>query len=245
MALLRFASLLAFSLMVASASAVDFAKAIPANCEQVVLVTAPDWSGSTGTLRRYERADAHARWQAIGGPVEVLLGKHGLAWGLGLHSGPADGTPQKAEGDLRAPAGVFALGTAFGHAPREEMRWLRFPYLQLTAATEGVDDPVSRYYNRIVDRTQIAQPDWQSSEHMGSIPVYEFGLEVEHNPEHVARAGSCIFIHLWPNGKSGTAGCTALHRADLVELLRWIDSAKHPVLVQLPQKIAQEGLSGF
>jgi hypothetical protein len=36
-----------------------------------------------------------------------------------------------------------------------------------------------------------------------------------------------------------------LHRADLIELLRWLDAAKHPVLVQLPQKLARENLSGF
>lgn len=241
---MRLLSLLAFYLVVATASGVDFTKAIPANCGQAVLVNAPGWSSTTGTLRRYERADAHARWQMVGAPVEVLLGKHGLAWGLGLHTRATE-TPQKIEGDLRAPAGVFALGTAFGRASREEMRWLRFPYLKLTATTEAVDDPASRYYNRIVDRAQIARPDWQSSEHMGSISVYEFGIEVAHNPEHVAQAGSCIFIHLWPDGKSGTAGCTALHRADLMELLRWIDSKKRPVLVQLPQSFMHEGLDGL
>jgi D-alanyl-D-alanine dipeptidase len=239
---MRLLSLLAFCLTLATASGVDFTKAIPVNCGQVLLVTAPDWPSTTGTLRRYERADAHARWQTVGAPVEVSLGKRGLAWGQGLHAREANGAPQKVEGDLRAPAGVFALGTAFGRASREEMRWLRFPYLQLTTTTEAIDDAASRYYNRIVDRAQIAHPDWKSSEHMGNISVYELGIEVAHNPERIARAGSCIFIHLWPDGKSGTAGCTALHRADLVELLRWIDQAKHPVLVQLPQRFVHEGL---
>lgn len=242
---MRLLSLLAFCLTVATASAVDFTKAIPVNCGQVLLVTAADWSATTGTLRRYERADTHARWQSVGATAEVLLGKHGLAWGLGLHVHTADSSPQKAEGDLRAPAGVFALGTAFGRASRGDVRWLRFPYLQLTASTEAVDDPASRYYNRIVDRSQAAQVDWQSSERMADIPVYEWGIEVAHNPEHIARAGSAIFIHLWPNGRNGTAGCTALRREDLLELLHWIDSAKHPVLVQLPQKLARDGLSGF
>ncbi|HSI11784.1 MAG TPA: L,D-transpeptidase family protein [Chthoniobacter sp.] len=242
---MRLLSLLAFCIVAATASAVDLTGAIPANCGQVVLVTASDWSVTTGSLRRYERADAHARWQPVGAPVEVLLGKHGLAWGLGLHGRTTDSSPQKAEGDLRAPAGVFVLGTAFGRASREDMRWLRFPYLQLTATTEAVDDPASRYYNRIIDRAQVAQVDWKSSERMADIPVYELGIEVAHNPEHVARAGSAIFIHLWPNGKSGTAGCTALHRADLLELLHWIDAARHPVLVQLPQKVARDGLNGF
>lgn len=242
---MRLLFFLVFCLSIAPAWAVDFTPAIPVNCGQLVLVTAPDWSSTTGTLRRYERASAQVGWRTVGNPVEVLLGKHGLAWGLGLHARVPDDGPSKAEGDLRSPAGVFAFGAAFGRAPREEMRWLRVPYLPLTAATEGIDDPASRYYNRIVDRSQIVRPDWRSSEHMGEISVYELGLEVAQNPDHIARAGSCIFVHLWPRTKGGTAGCTALHRADLVELLHWIDAARHPVLVQLPQRLAHEGLSGF
>jgi len=242
---MRFVSLLAFCFAAGTASGVDLSEAIPANCGQVVLVTSPDWSSTTGTLQRYERAEARAPWHTAGGPVSVLLGKRGMAWGLGLHSRSAPETPQKVEGDLRTPVGVFTLGSAFGRSPREEMPWLRFPYRQLTAATEAIDDPASRYYNRIVERTQVTQPDWQSSEHMGHIPVYELGIEIAHNPDRIARAGSCLFIHLWPKERNGTSGCTALHRADLLELLRWLDSAKHPVLVQLPQKLAHERLSGF
>ncbi|MDR3401865.1 MAG: L,D-transpeptidase family protein [Chthoniobacter sp.] len=242
---MRFASLLAFCLAAATAYAVDLSPAIPANCRQVVLVTAHDWSASRGTLQRYERADAHTHWQTAGAPVEVLLGSRGLAWGLGLAAPvPGDG-PRKIEGDQRAPAGVFELGTAFGRATREEVRWLHLPYQQLSPTTEAIDDPKSHSYNRIVDHAQIAQPDWHSSEHMGRIPDYEWGLVVAHNPQHVPRAGSCIFIHLWMEGRDGTHGCTALHRADLMELLHWLDQAKHPVLVQLPEKVARESLVNF
>ena len=225
------------------ASAVDVSKAIPANCSQVVLVEARDWSASRGTLRRMERGDARARWQAVGKPVEVLLGRRGMAWGLGLHTSASAEAPRKAEGDLRAPAGVFALGTAFGRAAREEVPWLRMPYLRISRTTEAVDDPASRYYNRIVDRARITQVDWKSAEHMAEIPVYELGVVIAHNPERVPRAGSCIFLHLWLDERDGTAGCTALHRADLLELMRWLDPGKRPVLVQLPAKVAQDSLN--
>ncbi|MEI9895612.1 MAG: hypothetical protein WDN28_17410 [Chthoniobacter sp.] len=109
-------------------------------------------------MRRYERPAATARWQAVGSPVEVLLGRRGLAWGIGLHASVQDDAPHKSEGDERAPAGVFELGTAFGRAAREEVRGLRMPYQQLTATTEAVDDSASRYYDRIVERSQIGQP---------------------------------------------------------------------------------------
>jgi len=242
---MHFASFLAFCLTAATACAVDFSPAIPTNCRQVVFVTAPDWSSTRGTMQRYERADARAHWQAVGSPAEVLLGRRGLAWGLGLHASAPDDGPRKAEGDQRAPAGVFELGTVFGRPAREEVPWLRMPYRQLSPATEAIDDPKSRSYNRIVDRAQIARPDWHSSEHMWKIPDYELGLVIAHNPQRVPRAGSCIFIHLWMEDRTGTAGCTTLHRADLLELLRWLDPAKKPVLVQFPARIARENLGGF
>lgn len=243
---MRLSSLLAFYLAAASAWGVDFSNAIPANCRQVVLVESRDWSAPTGTLRRFERADSQARWQAAGTPVEVVLGRRGIAWGAGLHPSVPANEPHKQEGDLRAPAGVFAIGTAFGRARREELPWLRMPYQQLTATTEAIDDPASHHYNRIVDRAQIAKPDWKSSEHMGRIPEYELGAVVVHNPKHHPGAGSCIFIHLWmPRDQEGTFGCTALHRNDLVDLLHWLDAAKHPVLIQLPTVVGKEALSGF
>ncbi|EDY18032.1 conserved hypothetical protein [Chthoniobacter flavus Ellin428] len=243
---MRFTSLLAFCMAAASACGVDFTNAIPANCRQVVLVESRDWSAPAGTLRRFERTDAHKPWQAVGAPAEVVLGRHGMAWGAGLHSSAPVDAPRKQEGDLRGPAGVFAIGPVFGRARREEMPWLHMPYQQLTPTTEAIDDPASHYYNCIVDRARIAKPDWKSSEHMNAIPEYELGLMVAHNPQHLPGAGSCIFIHLWTaRDNAGTFGCTALHRHDLLELFHWLDAAKHPVLIQLPATIVRESLSGF
>jgi zinc D-Ala-D-Ala dipeptidase len=242
---MRFLSLLAFCCAAATACGVDLSKAIPSHCGQVVLVTARDWPASTGMLRRFERTEPRARWEEIGKPVEVLLGGRGLAWGVGLHAMVADDVPRKVEGDLRAPAGVFEFGSAFGFAARKEMPWLRMPYLRLSPTTEAVDDPASRDYGQIVDRARVGMVDWKSSEHMGRIPAYELGLVIAHNPQHVSGAGSCIFLHLWLDERDGTSGCTALHRADLMKLMRWLDPEKRPVLVQLPAKIARENFGGF
>jgi D-alanyl-D-alanine dipeptidase len=243
---MRFFFLLTLCLTAAvAAGAESLATAIPENCRQVVFVQTRGWSGSTGMLRRWERKDSHAPWSEVGAPVDALLGKHGLAWGIGLHPRtPRDG-PVKTEGDLRAPAGVFSLGQAFGRAVHEEIPWLRWPYRRLTPTTEAVDDPASRFYNRIVDRAEVAQPDWHSSEKMWEIAAYELGLVIVHNAPRTPRAGSCIFLHLWMEGSQGTAGCTALHRPDLVELFRWLDPGKEAVLVQLPETAARESFPGF
>ena len=84
------------------------------NARQLVVVTTADWNVDHGTLRRFERDGG--TWHAVGEPQPVLIGRSGSAWGIGLHPPPSDG-PVKREGDGRSPAGVFAIGEAFGYAP--------------------------------------------------------------------------------------------------------------------------------
>ena len=85
-----------------------------AGAGQLVLVTTADWDATTGTLRYYQREGT--RWRQVGGPFDITVGRTGTAWGIGLHAARNDG-PVKREGDGKAPAGVFAIGTAFGYAP--------------------------------------------------------------------------------------------------------------------------------
>ena len=90
------------------------------------------------------------------------------------------GTQSNREGDGRSPAGVFALGTAFGYASHA-LPGLKMPYLSLSPSIECVDDIASRHYNRIVDRSVVA-PDWNSSEHMRNTgKSYRWGIVIDHN----------------------------------------------------------------
>ncbi len=81
--------------------------------QQLVVVRVADWQANTGTLQRFERTGDH--WQAIAVPFAVSIGKNGSAWGMGLHP-PQNTGPQKIEGDGKAPAGIFSIGTGFGYA---------------------------------------------------------------------------------------------------------------------------------
>jgi D-alanyl-D-alanine dipeptidase len=209
--------------------------AIPPESRQLVLVTAAKWESPRGTLQRFERARSGAPWESIGEAHEALLGERGLAWGRGLHRIPQDGAQQKQEGDRRAPAGIFWLTSAFGQGPLTRFAITRFPYRQISPGTEAVDDSASRFYNRIVDRAQVRGMDWKSSERMAEIADYGLGVVVAHNPRNMPGAGSCIFIHQWRGDRAGTAGCTALREPHLLELVRWLEAPKHPVLVQLPR----------
>jgi L,D-peptidoglycan transpeptidase YkuD (ErfK/YbiS/YcfS/YnhG family) len=207
-----------------------------AETRQCLVVTSADWSAPTGALRAFERGAA-GNWSAVGESVPVVLGKKGLGWGIGFVRLPASDGPRKKEGDNKATAGVFRLGPAFGYASADHARWIRLPYLPLTKTTEGVDDPQSRYYNQLVDRSKIAQVDWRTSEKMlRADDLYKWGLFVAHNSSAKPGAGSCIFLHIWRNSSAATAGCTAMPERNLVKLLAWLDPAAHAILVQMPRK---------
>jgi D-alanyl-D-alanine dipeptidase len=176
-----------------------------------------------------------------------VVGKNGLGWGIGLTAtdGPkvrVASDPVKKEGDGRGPAGVFALGTAFGYAP-QPLQGLKMPYLNLVPSTECVDDIGSKYYNRVVDRSAVT-PDWNSSELMRNAgESYRWGIVVDHNGTVTkvnARpptpgGGSCIFLHIWRSSSEGTAGCTAMPQIEVETLLTWLDPSRKPLLVQLPE----------
>ncbi len=200
---------------------------------QLLIVTTQGWDEKHGELVLYERESDDSAWMAVQAPIPVVVGKNGLAWGIGLHSMNAE-VPYKKEGDGKSPAGIFSLGSAFSFAPGSEMRHLKMEYLPLHEFIEAVDDPLSRYYNCIVDRREVI-PDWQSSEKMREEPLYAIGLTVHHNfPNPKANAGSAIFLHIWRSENSGTAGCTAMSLENLNTILSWLDRSKHPLLVQLP-----------
>jgi D-alanyl-D-alanine dipeptidase len=207
-----------------------------ARSRQIVVVTTRGWDEVPGVLRRFERKGARGAWARVGPEVPVAVGRSGLGWGAGLVETSGAAGPQKREGDGRAPAGLFGLGTAFGFAPLREAAWLRLPYTPLTPSSECVDDSASSRYNLLVDRAAVAGVDWNSSERMRSVEGYRWGLVVRHNAAPpVAGRGSCIFLHVWAGPGKGTAGCTAMEEESLKELLRWLDQEKGPLLVQLTE----------
>jgi L,D-peptidoglycan transpeptidase YkuD (ErfK/YbiS/YcfS/YnhG family) len=208
-----------------------------AGSSQLVLVVAENWNANHARLRRFERSGPNGVWHPVGDDVPVSLGRNGLAWGRGLHGERLSAAPVKAEGDGRAPAGVFSLPRAF-IGPSESFRSsLKFPVHQVTPQTVCVDTVASKYYNQMFEENTVTK-DWNSEERMlRPDGLYRYGLFVDHNaPNTQPGAGSCIFMHLWRGPSSPTAGCTAMAEPGLLVILGWLDAMKRPVLVQLPHE---------
>ena len=219
----------------ASAPATGPAPATPLrDARQLVVVVTPGWDVTSGTLRRFERDDASGPWRAAVAPIPVVIGRTGLAWGDETHATSMQ-QPIKHEGDGRSPAGAFPLDTAFGFAPRADVSWMRLPYAALQPGSDCVDDEASAYYNTVVDKALVPRIDWSSAEHMRQISQYRLGVIVGYNATPPKRGrGSCIFLHIWSGPASTTAGCTAMEAGALEGLMRWLDRAQRPMLVQLP-----------
>ena len=202
---------------------------------QMVLVTTPGWDSNQGMLRSFERtADG---WRQVGVAAPVMIGRAGAAWGLGLH--PAQPGPQKREGDGRAPAGVFTIGSAFGYAASAATA---LPYAAMDAGDYCIDVNDSPLYNRIVDAKAVGAKAIEGSTepmrrdlHADGDQRYRLGFVIEHNIEARPGGGSCIFAHLWKSPTDATAGCTAMDPATMDRLLAWLQPSQQPVLVLLPE----------
>lgn len=208
-----------------------------ADAEQLIVVVTGDWDAREGELRRYERANGDAAWRERGEAASVMVGRAGSAWGIGLHPAQPAG-PQKREGDGRAPAGVFALGTAFGYADSVATA---LPYDAMSGSDYCIDVPASPLYNRIVDARDVGEDAVAGSTepmrrdlHADGDPRYRLGFVIEHNAQAQPGAGSCIFAHLWKAPGEPTAGCTAMADAVMEGMLGWLDPRRKPVFVLLP-----------
>lgn len=201
---------------------------VPSDTNQLVLVVTDEWNAPVGRMATFTRKGDE--WMSAGKSVPVSVGRSGLAWGLGLHT-KVGNDRNKQEGDGCAPAGAFRMTHIFGFDKKLKTKD-GLPWVDLDEQ-ECVDDHRSLHYNQIVDPADVER-DWKSSETM-KIPIYRLGLVVAHNPERVAKAGSCIFIHRWGEVNEPTSGCTALDSRKLNALCEWLRRDDKPVLVQLPR----------
>ena len=217
--------------------------------KQLLVVSSDGFTNNKATLQAYEKIEN--RWDKVFEPVKVNLGRNGLAWGEGLvkFSHPTD-EPLKYEGDGKSPAGLFTLDLFFGYEKED----FQFPYLQVDDNTLCIDDTGAQEYNRIIQEKEHHR--FKSFEFMKRQDrLYHLGIVVGHNKERLARRGSCIFIHIEKYAQEvqeadlssarsetlPTAGCTSMHEDRLLEIMRWLDKDKNPLLLQLPDQYLHEG----
>ncbi|HEY2798977.1 MAG TPA: L,D-transpeptidase family protein [Chthoniobacterales bacterium] len=231
-------SILVLALLLLTSSA--RAAGLPNDCEQLILAVAPDWDSSQGSLQRFERSDGGS-WKRVGEAVPVLFGKKGLAWGRGLAGQNQEGL-HKHEHDGRAPAGIFRIGKIYTYDPALPTG-ADFPFHQVTKADAWIDDPSRPDYNRFVTIADPAHPPpWFAKEKMRHHDfAYRWLVEIRHNSDPpVPNDGSAIFFHIRRGVTRPTAGCTTMAERDLVQLITWLRTDRHPCYALFPRQVYAE-----
>ena len=205
------------------------------NTQQLVVVISDDWDATTASLQKF--AWHNSQWQEVDEVFPVNIGRTGLAWGLGLH--PQQTGYYKKEGDGKATAGIFDLTATFGYLPTATTD---MPYQPMSASHYCMDVNASPLYNQIVDESEVGKEAVTGSTepmrrdiHKEGQSIYKKGIVLNHNPENISGAGSCIFLHLWFGPDVATAGCTSMQEPEMDKLLAWLDPDKHPRYIALPK----------
>jgi L,D-peptidoglycan transpeptidase YkuD (ErfK/YbiS/YcfS/YnhG family) len=145
---------------------------------------------------------------------------------------------RRVQGSGTTPAGVFPLRGAFGLAPDPGSL---LPYTHVVAPDIWwVTDPISPYYNtlRAEDKGgfSLAESGNRASIRIAAHPMrYEYALVIDFNrPKPVRNRGAGIFVQV--STGTATAGSVSIDREALLELLRWLDPAQHPVVAIAPER---------
>jgi cell wall-associated NlpC family hydrolase/L,D-peptidoglycan transpeptidase YkuD (ErfK/YbiS/YcfS/YnhG family) len=198
--------------------------AIPSSANQLIVVSSPtdDPPGYLATLRVYQRAGPASPWRLVFGPWEAETGSGRL-----LSAGA------RREGDHATPIGVFGVaGTMYGNQPNPG--GLHYDYHRLACGDWWDEDPYSPQYNRFVhvpcgvtpEFAPWSEPLWTETVAYPYFAVVQFNMNPTRGGANAL--GSGIFLHSWVGG--ATEGCVALRESQLLEVLRWLRPAKHPVI---------------
>ena len=215
-----------------TASATSVPDSRVGDARQVIVVEAPRWSATEGTLTAFERADGD--WRVVQPTVRAQLGYGGLVRG-----------DRRRQGTGTVPTGVYEILSGFGREPDPgtDLDYIQvdrndaWTYNPRVPSTYNVFQDVDRswksyggYVEELWDMGMqydyVAILDYNLPE--GPIRTGANGVRRSTNPPDTSRGGG-IFLHV-DNGNK-TAGCIAVSKPVMRDLMRWLDPAKDPMIV--------------
>jgi L,D-peptidoglycan transpeptidase YkuD (ErfK/YbiS/YcfS/YnhG family) len=123
----------------------------------------------------------------------------------------------KREGDGATPRGRFRLKRLWWRADRMPRPATLLQSRRIEAGDAWCEDPADRRYNRPM---QI--PPGEAGDRLRrDDQLYDMIIEIDHNARpRIAHRGSAVFIHVSRPGLAPTAGCVAMPRPRLRQLLK-------------------------
>lgn len=195
---------------------------IPSSAQQLIVVSSATYRppGYLARFQTFQRARPSTPWKP------VFAG-----WRAEIGSG--DLVDARHFGDYATPTGVFGIGARmYGNQP--DPGGLHYAYHRLVCGDWWDEDPYSPEYNDFVHVPCETRPSFASSSEAlwteSRAYPYLAVLQTNNDPTiggpHAPGAG--IFLHHWMNAP--TEGCVALPETNLLDVLRWLDPARHPVI---------------
>jgi L,D-peptidoglycan transpeptidase YkuD (ErfK/YbiS/YcfS/YnhG family) len=220
---------------IAAAAAIVFAAPAPAQAARLVIPRSahelivvsgptayPPSPQDLAMLRAYVRRRSGLPWRVVYGP-----------WPAETGSGHLIAAAERREGDRATPTGVFTVGaTMYGNDP--DPGGLHYRYHRLVCGDWWDEDPNSAAYNRFVHIpcgvtpgfAPVSEPLWTETRAYPHFAVINFNIgPTRRGPD---APGSGIFLHGWLDAP--TEGCVALPESRLLDILRWLRPAQHPVV---------------
>jgi L,D-peptidoglycan transpeptidase YkuD (ErfK/YbiS/YcfS/YnhG family) len=138
-----------------------------------------------------------------------------LVWPVALGRGGI--RANKREGDGATPRGTFHPVRLWFRADRSARCAPLLPMRRITASDAWCEDPADRHYNQPIRLAVGRSGDrLRRDDHL-----YDLIVEIDHNTRpRVAGRGSAVFLHLARPGLAPTAGCVAMPKQRLRQLLK-------------------------
>jgi L,D-peptidoglycan transpeptidase YkuD (ErfK/YbiS/YcfS/YnhG family) len=134
---------------------------------------------------------------------KCALGKNGI-------------TKNKREGDKKTPAGIFSIGKIFYRKDKIENLKTKRKKVIIKKNMAWCDDPENKSYNKLIFTNDKSKEKLFRKDNL-----YDIIIVINYNIRPVKKnKGSAIFIHLARKNYSGTMGCIALNKKDLIEILK-------------------------
>jgi L,D-peptidoglycan transpeptidase YkuD (ErfK/YbiS/YcfS/YnhG family) len=125
----------------------------------------------------------------------------------------------KREGDGGTPRGTFCPIRLWWRADRHPRPRTFLPIRPITKVDGWCEDPADRHYNRAVRLERGVEGDRLTRDDH----LYDFIIEIDQNTRpRIAGRGSAVFLHLARPKFAPTAGCIAMTKPAMLQLLRRI-----------------------
>lgn len=191
------------------------------DCEQLIIIADEESiiDGSKqffkATLYAFEK-NSNDKWEETFAPNKVNLGVKGFASPNG-----------KIEGDMKTPTGYYPITFAFG---KKNDLTTRLDFIEIGKNHIWISDTTSNEYNTIINDSNGKYSNNKVNEKLfRNDDLYDYAIVIDYNVNPVVKGkGSAIFMHIQRSESHRTAGCISMSKEDIIKLIEWLDSARHP-----------------